>query len=473
MAVTRRFESFLLQLAACMLAARAFAAMPNPITEAAIRDGRNGYNAGDYEAAIKAFTQAYTLQSDSEILYLLGKAYAMADSPLEAIDAFERYLSAAGPGVLPKRKVEIAAAIDGQKRRIGSLILEITPDDAKVVLDEAILEHNARSKPVPVRQGSHVVAASLDGYLSQARAVHVRGNKTETVTLALVPVKPPVYEGFLIVRCRLPGVSVTIDDRQVATTPVDEPILVQQGSHRLRLDRVGYQPQTTTVQVTRNKANQIECDMPVAKPLASSGQLELAFPETGALILVDGAAASKSNVLPSGVHSVEIRHYGFELWTRELRVDAGNVRRVNVVLAPTTAYLHDLEERAYHRRTWSYVLGATGLAIAGTALGIGLWNDGRYSDWQQKHSELANAYKASGPNAPTAAELEPKKNEANSQLRSIHAFDIVTAILGVSGGMLLGSGAVLYFTTPDPERQYGNPSGVWRTPQGVGMNVAW
>jgi hypothetical protein len=191
------------------------------------------------------------------------------------------------------------------------------------------------------------------------------------------------------------------------------------------------------------------------------------------VVLVDGTRADKSSLLPAGMHSVEIRHYGFESWTRDLRVDAGLVNRVSVVLAPTPAYLHDVEQRAHHRRTWSYVLAGTGLAIAGTALGIGLWNESRYQDWKQKRSDLENAYQATGPHPATAADLEPRKNDVNSQLRSIHALDVVTAMLGVAGGMLVGSGALLYFSTEDPRRQRGNSSTGRRPPLGVGMNIAW
>ena len=61
----------------------------------------------------------------------------------------------------------------------------------------------------------------------------------------------------------------------------------------------------------------------------------------------------------------------------------------------------------------------------------------------------------------------------NNQLRSIHAVDIATAILGVTGGMLLGSGAWLFFTTEAPPRRLGQATAVGRVPLAAGVNLDW
>ncbi|MBN1608739.1 MAG: PEGA domain-containing protein [Polyangiaceae bacterium] len=469
----RRFEALPVLLASCFYALTSFAGAPNPEAEAAIRDGKNSYNSGDYEAAIEAFKRAYAVEPDSETLYQLGKAYAMADWPVEAVDAFERYLDAAPPNLSAERRSELAGAIEGQKRRVGTIVLQVTPEQASVTLDDTLLDRTAVAGPLAVRQGFHVIAASLDGYVPQARSVQVRGTRSELIRLILVPEKPPVHEGLLGIQCQVPAVSVLVDERQLATTPLEEPIMLPEGVHRLRLERSGYRPQTTTISVSRARTTRVECDLPIVQPLAASGRLELDFPETGTVLLVDGAPAAKSSVLPPGLHWVEIRHYGFLPWSSALRVDAGQVHRVNVVLTPTPSYVQDIEQRAQRRRTWSYVLGATGIAVAGTALGIGLWNDGRYSDWEHARTELDKDYRASGPSAPTAAELEPRRDDVNDQLRSIHAVDIATAVLGVAGGMLLGSGAWLFFTTEAPPHPLRESAAVRRVRQGVGVNLDW
>ncbi len=384
--MNRRITAGLVFLTLCVCAARAFGAPPNPTAEAAIRDGKSRYNSGDYEGAIESFKLAYSAQADSEILYQLGKSYAMADWPVQAVDAFERYLDASQ--VSEERRREVASAIVGQRRRIGSLVVQVTPADAIVEVDDTPLARSAHGMPLPVRHGSHVVSASLDGYLPETRSVRVGAGKTGVVKFVLSPVAPPARDGLLTVRCSLPSVTVLVDDHQVATTPAEQPILIPEGTHRLRLERPGYQSQTTTVRVSRNTATSIHCQLPVAQPLASSGQLSLDLSESEAVVLIDGVRADRSNVLPPGLHAVEVRHYGFEPWVRQLRVDAGSTHHVDVILNPTRAYLHDIEERARQRRNWSYVLGATGVAIAGTALGVGVWNQGRYIDWKHERTEL-------------------------------------------------------------------------------------
>lgn len=447
------------------------AAPPNPTAEAAIRDGKLSYNSGDYEAAIQSFRLAYATAADHEVLYRLGKAYAMADWPVEAVDAFERYLSATH--VSDERRREVTDAIEGQRKHIGSLIVQVAPENANVKVDDALLARSAYAMPLPMRQGPHAVSASLDGYLPQIQTVQVRANKSSVASLVLSPVVPPTYDGLLAVRCPLPAVTVFVDNRQVATTPVEEPLFVPEGMHQLSLERTGYRSQVTTVQISRAKTTTLDCRLSITQPLMSAGQLSLDLPEDEALVLIDGSRANRSNLLPPGLHSVEVRYYGFEPWIHQLRVDAGGVNHVEVVLTPTQAYRHEVEARDRYRRTWSYVLGATGVAIAGTALGVGLWNHGRYSDWNQSRTELEQAYQVPVATAAAAAELEHRRNDVNSQLRSIHAVDIATAILGVAGGMLLGSGTWLLLNAEEPLRQHGQPTAGRRVPQGIGMNVAW
>ncbi|HEY5961097.1 MAG TPA: hypothetical protein VIV60_31285, partial [Polyangiaceae bacterium] len=193
----------------------ASSAAPSSTAEAAIRDGKSSYNSGDYEAAIQSFKLAYAAEADSEVLYRLGKAYAMADWPVEAVDAFERYLSAAGPRVSNERRDEVAAAIEGQRRRIGSLIVQVTPARALVKVDDALLASHADATPLSVRQGSHVVAASLDGYLPQLQVTQVRPHRPSVVNIELQPVPPTIRDGLLLVRCPLPAVTLLVDDYQI------------------------------------------------------------------------------------------------------------------------------------------------------------------------------------------------------------------------------------------------------------------
>ncbi len=466
--MNRRVTAGFVFLALCVCAARSSGAPPNPTAEAAIRDGKSSYNSGDYEAAIESFKLAYSAQADNEILYQLGKSYAMADWPVQAVDAFERYLDATQ--VSKERRQEVASAIEGQRRRIGSLVVQVTPADAIVKVDDTLLARGAYGMPLPVRQGSHVVSASLDGYLPEIHSVRVGAGKTGVVKLILSPVAPPTRDGLLTVRCSLPAVTVLVDDHQVATTPAKQPLLISEGTHRLRLERPGYQTQVTTVRVSRDTATAVHCQLPIAQPLESSGELSLDLLEPEATILIDGVRADRSNVLPPGLHAVEVRHYGFEPWVRQLRVDAGSTHRVDVTLKPTRAYLHDIEDRARQRRTWSYVLGATGVAIAGTALGVGVWNHGRYIDWKQHRTELEQDYQAPGV---AAADLEQRRKDVNGELRSIHSVDTVTAVLGVAGGMLLGSGTLLLLTTKEPPRGHKQSQALQLTQRRIGMNVAW
>lgn len=382
------------------------AAPPNGQAEEAIREGRSSYNSGDYDAAIQSFKLAYATHADPEILYQLGKAYAMADWPVEALEAFERYLAAAH--LSDERRREVTIAIAGQRRRVGSLVMQVTPEIATVQLDERLLVDAERSMPLPVRQGAHVISASADGYVTQTKVVQIRAGSPSVVHIGLSPSAPPTYDGLLLVRCRLPGVSVLVDGHAVATTPRSEPILVPEGEHHLSLRRAGSQSEEVTVHIARGKTAAHDCRLPIARPFVSSEQV-----------------------------------------------------------------LYEFEQRQRSRRTWAYGLGATGLAFASAAVVVGVWNHHRYGDWDRERQKLQQDYRASASTVEAAAALDSRREDVNHRLRSIHAVDIVTAILGVSGGMLLGSGA-LFILTAEQSPSRSDASVAWRSrPLGLGMNVAW
>ena len=84
-------------------------------------------------------------------------------------------------------------------------------------------------------------------------------------------------------------------------------------------------------------------------------------------------------------------------------------------------------------------LGGLGIAAAGVATYLGIWNAGRYDDWSAANERLS---KGSSPLSPTDRAIEQQQND--NLARSIRATSWVTVSVGVASAALLTSGVVLY-----------------------------
>lgn len=84
-------------------------------------------------------------------------------------------------------------------------------------------------------------------------------------------------------------------------------------------------------------------------------------------------------------------------------------------------------------------LGGLGIAAAGVATSLAIWNAGRYDDWSAANDRLS---KGSNPPNPTDHAVEQQQND--DLARSIRATSWVTVSVGVASAALLTSGVVLY-----------------------------
>ncbi len=465
-----RMVACTLALACCALSHHGLAAERVPAAEAARARGKQLYEKYAFDDAVREFSAAYALSSDPELLYELGMAHAASGNSVEAATSLRRYLVEGAATIGPERRRSVQGTIEDLQLIIATLVIQARPAAARVTLDGRELDAAVRGMPVEVRAGTHVVAATLEGHRAAEQVVSVRGKAQEVVTLHLEPAPSPIPNAQLIVDCPLPGVAVSLDGTWAATTPVPAPLLVKAGAHRLRLARSGYSASESELRVEAGKVARVACRLEPTEPLRSPGRIQLEVSEPNALILVDGRPSTADARVPEGLHSVEVKHYGFAPWKRDLFANADTVIKVGVELVPSPAYLRDYESRAGVQRTWSYVLGGSGVAALGVAIGLGVWNAGRNADWEDKRSALEADY-ASGDF--DSADLERRRDDANALRDSIDNVDLVTTGFAVAGGLLTGAGAVLFLWGEEPDRYRGLSGRVQVTGDRVSATLAW
>lgn len=407
-----------------------------------------------YRAAVDEFRRAYEAAPHYSVLYNLGQAYVLLDEPVQAIEAFERYLEQGDDRIAAERVEEVRQALAEQRQLVGELLVRGLPAGAAITVDGRPAGRAPLDGPLVLRRGRHLLEASLPGHVDAAQWVDVAQGRAETVGLTLEPHRPPPHpteiSGQVAIRCPIPGVAVHIDDRIVGHTPLEATVLAKPGRRLIRFGRSGYRFRSAQVALRAGQVSDVACEAAVLEPLPAVLAARLtvrAMPADGVQVLVDGVAGPSTRTLPLGPHRVVVRRFGHEPWSRSVRLEHARSLELRADLDPTPGYLHEQHTRSEIQRITAYVVGGAGLAL-GAATGIHFaWNHGRHDDWSEEDVELQQQWSGALPQSPDLAERQADNDEL---LRSVLSADRVTVGLGVGAGALLAAGVALWITGDDP-----------------------
>jgi hypothetical protein len=140
---------------------------------------------GQLEGAIVEFQRSYDLTHHFAVLYNIGQVFVSLAKPVEAVDAYERYLADGGKKIPAARRAEVEQEITRQKARIATLEIRGLPEAAIVRLDGKEIGKAPIAAPVRVGVGTHAIAASAEGYDPAQTEVTVAGEDQKVVELVL------------------------------------------------------------------------------------------------------------------------------------------------------------------------------------------------------------------------------------------------------------------------------------------------
>lgn len=152
----------------------------------------SAYEEQRFDEASQKFEQAYALSPAYAVLYNIGQVNAALGRPVEAVAAYEKYLSQGGAQIAKDRQVEVRRELERQRARIGSLMLRLTPTTASIQIDGRTVALGSSSEPLLLVAGSHSVVAYLDGYSTVTREVPVQARSQIELEISLVPSSPSV-----------------------------------------------------------------------------------------------------------------------------------------------------------------------------------------------------------------------------------------------------------------------------------------
>lgn len=167
------------------------------------------------------------------------------------------------------------------------------------------------------------------------------------------------------------GARVYVDDALVGTTPLEKPVRIEMGEHRVRIEKEGFVPFSETRTFDGGSTVSLKAKLEAER---REGRLQVTA-SPGDTIRVDGkvvGTGSFQGTLPSGLHRVEVSAPGKHTYTSDVMVEANQATTVSIVLetAVFTPPPSNPEKERGSSNAWLWI-GSGVLLAAG--LGVGAY----------------------------------------------------------------------------------------------------
>jgi hypothetical protein len=227
--------------------------------------------------------------------------------------------------------------------------------------------------------------------------------------------------------------TVFIDGDPIGTSPMKEPQLLSPGEHVFRAERTGARSEDKRLTLVSGTALQVALS---PKALIDDGPVLISFESspTGAVLTIDGRLGGVApTVVPlkPGSHEVLADLDGYATARTDVVVTAGQARRVTLALEQSVGSA--MEQRSGGRTkvpVAGLVIGAVGLGLIGGGVALNVSAAGA-------SREVAAFVKAGG-----TWDAKYQGIEQGGQRSSTWSW-----VLGVSGGLVLATGAVVTLVT--------------------------
>ena len=200
---TRTKVSFSLLVVCCAIAASAAAAPPGEApsvtvqpnsdgqskarAQALLREGTAAYGRGDYASALDKFTAAYQIFPSPKLWFNIGQANRDLGRPVEAVEAFDRFLTEADDAP-SETLAEARRSAAELKSKLGQIQVTCMTDGAEITVDGKQVGSAPLGNMVWTTPGRHQVAAQQAGFAPAIEDVVAVAGEAVTVDLDLRPI---------------------------------------------------------------------------------------------------------------------------------------------------------------------------------------------------------------------------------------------------------------------------------------------
>lgn len=398
---------------------------------------------GDWAGAVAEFDSAYALSGNVEILFNLAAAHENANHYVEAADALAQYRSRASAVAVGRRAAELDAAAARIESRIGRIVVALDAPGLEVDIDGRAFTAEQARAGIRASAGERRVILRAPRFAPREQRVTVAGGEVRTITEPLARTRSGI-----MVECNVRGARVLVDGRELARTPIESSLVVDEGRHAVRVTADGYNSYETIVDVVEGGATvRAQLGWLDEIPSEIAGRLVVRTNERGGFatiarrrIPMDGSYA-----LPPGTHRLRVELPGFVPSERDVGVVAGESRSVDVLLRPTAAYRLAYEQHAQLLRNLWIGTGVPGLTLLSTMGTAALVLLARNLTIDAELARLDAESRQCGLTAcARSAEILAQQAALDVEARGVYTWLWVTAVSGVVGmGLTIASVSLL------------------------------
>ena len=154
--------------------------------QALLTEGSRFYGEGDYASALERFGAAYQAYPSPKLMFNIGQANRDLSRPVEAREAFEKYLATEDDPTSPTIE-EATKSLEELQRRLGRIRVECETADAEIRLDGKSAGATPLVNVLWATPGRHQVTANHEHSALALEDVDVKAGVLNVVTLRLQP----------------------------------------------------------------------------------------------------------------------------------------------------------------------------------------------------------------------------------------------------------------------------------------------
>ena len=370
-------------LCAALLAASPAEAQPrrapreDPVEAEAREHFRRGVDRtdeGQFDAAMSEFNAAWELTHNPRLLYNLAVTHEARGDAASALATLERFAREAPPRAVEAQRADLESARARLRERVATVVLALDVPGVEMRIDGALITPEAAREGVLVNLGRRRITVTAPGWHPYERVVDLASGAREVIRDGMTRVTSTV-----MVESDVPDAEVLIDGSHVATTPMEAPATVPEGTHTVEVRRAGYTPFSRVVEA-RGVGVRMRADLAWAQlEDAAAARLVVRASEAAVVVSLDGRRipSDGSERVPPGRHRMTVATDRFLPMEREVTLAPGATHEERVTLVPTPAYRAEYTaEAARARRTADWVFwpgvsllvgGVTTLAVSAVA----------------------------------------------------------------------------------------------------------
>lgn len=150
--------------------------------QALLYQGAQHYERAEFAEALDRFEQAYEVFPSPKLLFNIGQASRELGRPVDAIDAFERFLAQAANSP-DEMTAEARRSLTELSEKIGKLLIECTVAEAEIAVDGKLIGPAPIADLVRVMPGAHQITATHPGTTPAIQNVTVAAGTVQTVVM--------------------------------------------------------------------------------------------------------------------------------------------------------------------------------------------------------------------------------------------------------------------------------------------------